>query len=246
MEKITSLSNNYIKNLAQLKNKKTRDEEKEFLVEGYHLVEEAYNANRLKCVLITNENDSLENVKNILVTKEIINKLSSTVTPQSIIGVCSGGYSDKICGERFLLLDGVNDPGNLGTIIRSALGFKIDQIIMSSDTCDCYNDKVLRSTQGGIFKVGLVKMDLFEAITILKEKNVKIIGTSLSGQVVDKLPKLQSYAIVLGNEAHGVKSEIQSLCDINVLIKMEKDLESLNVGVAGSIMMYELYKNLDK
>lgn len=246
MEKITSLSNNYIKELMLLKNKKVRDEKKEFLVEGFHLVEEAKNFNKLKCVLITNENDRIDDVRNIFVNDTIINKLSSTVNPQKIIGVCHGGYLERIEGDRFILLDNLQDPGNLGTIIRSALGFKIDQIIMSPTCCDCYNEKVVRSTQGGIFKVGLVKQDLLSAISELKNLGVTILGTSLTGEVFDKLPKLNKYAIILGNEANGVSSAVQEASDYNILIKTESALESLNVGVAGSIMMYEMYKSINK
>ena len=246
MEKITSLSNNYIKELMLLKNKKIRDEKKEFLVEGFHLVEEAKNFNKLKCVLITNENDRIDGVRNIFVNDAIISKLSSTVNPQKIIGVCHGGYLERIEGDRFILLDNLQDPGNLGTIIRSALGFKIDQIIMSPTCCDCYNEKVVRSTQGGIFKVGLVKQDLLSAISELKNLGVTILGTSLTGEVFDKLPKLNKYAIILGNEANGVSSVVQEASDYNILIKTESALESLNVGVAGSIMMYEMYKSINK
>lgn len=246
MEKITSLSNNYIKELMLLKNKKIRDEKKEFLVEGFHLVEEAKNFNKLKCVLITNENDRIDGVRNIFVNDAIISKLSSTVNPQKIIGVCHGGYLERIEGDRFILLDNLQDPGNLGTIIRSALGFKIDQIIMSPTCCDCYNEKVVRSTQGGIFKVGLVKQDLLSAISELKNLGVTILGTSLTGEVFDKLPKLNKYAIILGNEANGVSSVVQEASDYNILIKTESELESLNVGVAGSIMMYEMYKSINK
>lgn len=246
MEKITSLSNNYIKELMLLKNKKIRDEKKEFLVEGFHLVEEAKNFNKLKCVLVTNEDDKVDGVRNIFVNDAIISKLSSTVNPQKIIGVCHGGYLEKIEGDRFILLDNLQDPGNLGTIIRSALGFKIDQIIMSPTCCDCYNEKVVRSTQGGIFKVGLVKQDLLSAISELKNMGVTVLGTSLTGEVFDKLPKLNKYAIILGNEANGVSSEVQEASDYNILIKTESALESLNVGVAGSIMMYEMYKSINK
>lgn len=245
MEKITSVNNTYIKELMLLNNKKTRDEKKLFLVEGYHLVNEAYMASKLECVLITREEDELANIRNILVNESIIDKLSTSVTPQKIIGVCRGGYSDEIKGDRFVLLDGVSDPGNIGTIIRSAVGFKVDQIILSKESCDCYNSKVLRSTQGGIFNVGLVKMDLTKAIEQLKKMGVKVIGTSLTGDNISDFSSSR-YALVLGNEAHGVQSDIQALCDQNVLIKTEPALESLNVGVAGSIMMYELYKSIDK
>lgn len=241
MKVITSFVNPYIKELSKLKQKKYRDLNQLFLIEGYHLVHEAKLAKCLKTVLIVNENDRMEDVENIVVTREIICKLSQTQNPQNIIGVCSLSNDNHLKGNRFLLLDDVSDPGNLGTLIRSALGFNIDQMILGVNCVDLYNDKVIRATQGAFFKMSIIQMPLEDAILKLKKDDVYIIGTSLkNAKSLDELPKLTRYAIILGNEALGVKEELLQLTDVNVKIKMNEKLESLNVAIAGSIIMYYL------
>ena len=244
MEKITSVNNSLIKELSVLKNKKHRDEKRLFLVEGYHLVEESLKHNQLMMVLITDEKDEVKGIRNILVSPSIIEKLSSTKSPQAIIGVSSYLDNTSIIGERFLLLDNIQDPGNLGTIIRSAIAFDIDQIIISPDTCDFYNDKVIRSTQGAIFSMPIIRLDLLEAIKILKDQGIVIYGTDLFGQPLNEIPLNSKYAICLGNEGNGVRNTVKDKCDYNILIEMNKKIESLNVGVAGSILMYQFYKQI--
>ena len=178
LKKIDSLNNNYIKELLKLKLKKYRDAEKKFLVEGYHLVEEA--KDNLVEVLIVDEKDIVEGVSNILVTKEIIKKLSFSETPQMIIGVCKYlSYNENENFNKVLLLDGLQDPGNIGTLIRSALGFGIDLVVLSNDSVDLYNDKLIRSSQGALFKVKTVQKDIKEMISLLKKHNIKVFGTSL-------------------------------------------------------------------
>lgn len=241
MKEITSINNEFIKKISKLKEKKERYKNNEFLIEGYHLVEEAIKANVLKFVLTNNPKDRY-NVETYLVTDEIIKKLSSTTTPQGIIGVCKINNNKELLGNKFLVLDNVNDPGNVGTLIRSSLGFGIDTIILSNESVDIYNEKVIRATQGGIFNINIVYGDLKKAILELKEKEVTIIGTSLQSCVnLKEVNAFKKYAIVLGNEANGVSKEILDLTDINVRIEMKEKLESLNVAVAGSIVMYYLY-----
>ena len=139
------------------------------------------------------------------------------------------------------MLDNINDPGNLGTLIRSSLGFEIDTIVMSHDCVDLYNEKVIRATQGAIFKINIVIEDLNESIKFLKTRDVKIIGTALdSAKYLQEIKGINKYAILLGNEARGVKRELLDQTDINVKIEMNNQLESLNVAVAGSILMYYL------
>lgn len=243
MKKIESVNNEYIKKLAKLKEKKYRDLEGKFLVEGYHLVNEA--KDYLQEVLIIKEEDKIEGINNILVTENIIEKLSSVKTPQKIIGVCKCIENNVLKGDRYLILDNIQDPGNLGTLIRSALGFNIDTIVASRDTVSIYNDKVIRSTQGAIFHINYVLGDLEEIIKKLKEKHITVISTSLKSSVPLKEIKeknIEKYAIILGNEGNGVQEEIQKLADINVKIEMNEKLESLNVSSAGAIIMYSLMK----
>ena len=227
MKEIQSLNNELIKKVCKLKDKKERYKRQEFIVEGYHLVEEAYKKQFLKTIFTT-DNSVKINVESYFVTKDIIKKLSSTMTPQGIIGVCKMKESADIIGNHYLLLDNVSDPGNLGTLIRSSIGFGIDTIILSNDSVDIYNANILYS-------------DLPSVIKRLKEQQVTIVGTSLQSSVdLKEISNLSKYAIVLGNEAKGVRKDILDLTDVNVKIRISEQLESLNVAVAGSIVMYYL------
>lgn len=240
MKKIESINNEHIKALYKLKTKKNRDESQMFLVDGYHLVKEAQQY--LKEVLIVDEKDAISGVENILVTMEIIKKLSSTETPQPIIGVCHYFKEEIEAVNRVLLLDNLQDPGNVGTLIRSALGFNMDLIVLSNDSVDIYNDKVIRASQGAIFKIKIIRKDICEMIEILKDKGIKVWGTSLkNGKALNDFEKVNKYALVLGNEGNGVKEAILNKCDKCIFVEMEKKLESLNVGIAGSIIMHYFY-----
>ena len=147
---ITSLDNDNVKKWKKLCKKKYRDEYGIYLVEGEHLVEEAYKSGVLDKVLVLDGEDySYDNI--IYVSYEVMKSISSLDTPNKIMGICKKKENNELIGKRFLLLDGVQDPGNLGTIVRSAVAFGIDTIILSNETVDLYNPKVLRSTQGMIF-----------------------------------------------------------------------------------------------
>ena len=171
-------------------------------------------------------------------------KLSFQDSLPSIMGVCKIKDS-KLIGSKYLLLDDIQDPGNLGTIIRSSLAFGVDTIVLSKDSVDLYNDKVIRSTQGMIFHINIIRCDLEEVINKIKG-NIKIIGTSLGDSTpLRSIDKLERYALIVGNEGNGVKKEILDLCDDIVRIEMNKDVESLNVGVATSIILYEMSDNYE-
>lgn len=239
MKEITSVNNEYIKYLLKLNDKKNRYKEKKFIIEGYHLINEAYSAGLLQEILTVKKIDEYSDIPQIKVSEQIIQKLSSTVNPQGIVGICNMKSNKEILGTRILLLDNINDPGNMGTLIRSSLGFDIDTIIISEDCVDIYNNKTLRASQGSIFHSNIIVKDLNEAIRELKNNGIKVIGTSLSSSINLKECKLKNnYAILLGNEANGVREELLKLSDLNVKIEMNSKLESLNVAVAGSIIMY--------
>ena len=159
MEVVTSLDNKRIKNLSKLLIKKYRDEEGKFLVEGEHLVEEAYKAGVLLEVVKCEDYIGEYDVQTTLVTYEVIKKLSNTQSPQRIIGVCKK-LEEKEIGNKVLVLEDLQDPGNLGTIIRSSVAFNVDTIIVSNNTVDIYNDKVLRSSEGMLFHINIVKRDI--------------------------------------------------------------------------------------
>ena len=242
---ITSVDNNKIKELSKLKESKYRKKNSQFIVEGYHLVEEANKYNRLEEVFLLEDITYEINVPCTYVSKEVMKKLSSLDTIPDIIGICSIKDNGTIKGKRILMLDRVQDPGNLGTIIRSSLAFNIDTIILSKDCVDLYNSKVIRSTQGMIFGINIITMDLIEAIDILKKDNIKIYGTRVDNGIdVSTLTveEKNSFALIMGNEGQGVSSEVLDLCDKYLYIKMNNNTESLNVAVATSIILYELDK----
>ena len=245
MKKITSVNNEYIKELVRLHEKKHRDEQQRFLVEGYHLLLEAKDL--LEKVLIVDEKDEVIGVENILVTNEIINKVGFTKTPQPIIGVCRYFPKHTLIGERFLLLDCLQDPGNIGTLVRSAVGFDIDMVVLSDDSVDLYNDKFIRATQGALFKTKVIVAQLEKVVGELKKQKIKIIGTSLeTSKDLEEIAGEKKYAIILGNEASGVSKNLLEMTDVNVKIKINPALESLNVGVAGGIFMHYLAMRLKK
>jgi len=240
MRTISSPNNEYVKALAKLHEKKHRDRERMFLVEGYHLVGEAKEARVLKQVLITDEKDFVEGVENVLVGEEVIRKLALTMTPQPIIGVCGYLPEHELSGRRILLLDDLQDPGNLGTIVRSSLGFGIDMLVFGSSAVDPYNDKFIRATQGAVFKTRILKMDLLSAIEKIKKEGIPVIGTALNGKPLREVPRMGSYALVLGNEGRGINPAILEATDFNVTVEIRPELESLNVAVAAGIIMHHL------
>lgn len=241
---INSLENKKIKKYASLKTNKGRIENGLFLVEGMHLVEEAFKHNLLVDILLL-EGNSLSFVPDMEITyvnEAILKKVSNLINYSNVIGICKTFDNKDIIGDRLLVLDNIQDPGNLGTIIRSACAFNVDTIILSNDTVDLYNDKVIRSTQGMLFHINIVSRDLIELIPNLKKDGYLILGTNVkNGTPVSEINS-NKYALIMGNEGHGVKEEITFMCDKNLYVKMNNNCESLNVGVATSILLYELNK----
>ncbi len=243
MEQITSVTNVKIKNLLSLRKKTERYNERKFLVEGLHLTVEAYKNNLLETVLSTDESllKQFDNAKQILVSDAVINKLSTTTTPQNIIGVVKMKESLFRKSNQYVVLDDINDPGNFGTIIRTSLALGVKDIIVSPNTVDEYNEKALRATQGAIFKANIIRMNLEDAYKKFKELNVKIITTSLdTNKQLKDLNKLNNFAVVLGNEARGISDISKMYSDESIIIPLQNDIESLNVAVAFSIVLYNL------
>ena len=248
---ITSTSNETIKYFISLNDKKTRMNAKRFIVEGYHLVNEASKTNLLEAIISTDEKElkKINNVKRYLVNDAIINKIATTKNPQNILGIVKmldhniTNLLPIIKGNKtkLIMLDDVNDPGNLGTSIRTAAGLGYDGIIMSPNTVDLYNEKVIRSTQGVMFKIPIIKANLQEIIKLLKKEKVFCIGTALTNaKDVKHITKKDKFAICLGNEAKGISKEVLDNMDENVKIAMKNDVESLNVSIAAGIIMYEM------
>ena len=240
---ITSLENNKIKDLVKLQTKKYRDNTNTFLVEGEHLAEEVYKVGIVK-ELFALEGTKIDlNIPITYVSSEVMKKISTTDTVIDVVALCEKLDNKEIIGNKILLLDDIQDPGNLGTIIRSSVAFNVDTIILSPNTVDLYNPKVLRATQGMFCHINIITMDLFEAIDTIKNKGISVYGTNVNnGLDVRSISDTSSYALIMGNEGNGVKEYIQDMCDKNLYIKMNSKTESLNVGVACSILLYELEK----
>ena len=239
---IESVDNKKIKEYRKLKEKKYRDSEKLFLVEGEHLVLEAYKSDLLKEIILCERDIDLE-IEKVYVTEKVMNTISELPSKVDIIGVCEIKSNELDLESSIMILDGVQDPGNLGAVIRSAVAFNIKNIVLSKDTVDLYNTKVLRSAQGMNFHLNIVRDDLVKVINLLKENNYTVYGTDVvDGIDVKNVENDRKYAIIMGNEGNGISEEVKKLVDKNIYIKMNENCESLNVSVSASIIMYELNK----
>ncbi len=240
---ITSLDNERVKKYVKLKQKKYREEYNEFIVEGYHLVIEAYKCGILKEIIIEEDEAVPIDINVIYVSYDIIKKISDLDCPPKILGLCEKiSYKEEL-GDKILLLDGLQDPGNIGTIIRSAVAFGVDSIVFGRNTVDLYNPKVVRATQGMMFHINIIFDSLEEVISRIKLSGIPVYGTKVTfGEDVRKLSykDKKRYALVVGNEGNGVRDEVSDMCDSNLYIRMSDKVESLNVSVATSILLYEL------
>lgn len=242
---ITSLENDKIKGYIKLKDRKYRKKTNTFIIEGRHLVLEAYKAGKIIELILEKDEVLPLDLPTVYVTNEIINKISDLETPSNVMALCSMDEKEEIVGNKILMLDGIQDPGNLGTIIRSSLAFNVDTIVLSPECVDLYNPKVIRSTQGMIFNTNIVRRELEEVINILKEKEIPVYGTNVEyGEDVTILKEKDKskYGLIMGNEGQGVRREILDMCDKYLYIDMNEKVESLNVAVATSILLYELNK----
>ena len=200
----SSVDNSKIKDLKKLQTKKYRDKKNMFLIEGKHLVLEAYKTGYLKEMLLE-ENELLPlDVMTYYMTNNVKNYLSELTTPTNVIGVCNK-KEGTIKGNRIVYLDCIQDPGNLGTIIRSCVAFNIDTLILSRDTVDLYNSKVIRATQGLIFHLNIVISDINEFGPKLKDEGYKIYGTKVThGKSLKTIEKVSKFVIIMGNEGNGI------------------------------------------
>lgn len=238
----TSIENKKIKNIKKLYSKKYRDEFNEFIIEGEHLVEEAYKKGILKELILEENIDYNLDIEITYVSENVLKYISELTNPPKIMGICKKLEEGSI-GNKIVILDNIQDPGNLGTIIRSCVAFNIDTLILSKNSVDIYNSKVLRATQGMIFNINIIVCDIENIINELKEKEYKIYGTKVNGgKSLKSVERCEKFAIIMGNEGNGVKSNILDLCSDYIYIDMNKNCESLNVGVATSIILYELDK----
>ena len=227
--KITSLQNKQIIEWNKLKQKKYRDETNTFLIEGDHLINEAKKNGNVLYTIGLNESYDYE------VTEDILNKLSSQTSGTNEIAICKK-IEEKGINGNVIILDNIQDPGNLGTIIRSAVAFNIDTIILSDNSVDLYNDKVIRASEGMLFNTNVIRCNLKEKIEFLKTNGYTIYATTPNGE--GSFTNDNKIALVIGNEGNGISTEVLKLCDKNITIKMNEKCESLNAGVCASILMH--------
>ena len=239
IKEIRSVHNDIVKYACSLKKNSNIKKEKKFLIEGEHLLE--MSKNYLEIVFTINKLDLDENITQYIVTKDILKKISSSVSAPNVIGICKLIDNELDLTKPIIYLDGIQDPGNVGTIMRTALAFNFINIILSHDTSYPYTHKVVQSSQGAIFKLNIVSGDK-DTLLVLANK-YKIIGTSLSpsSKYLDEisLPK-NNYIIVFGSEGSGIKKEIENICDQLIKIKISNSIDSLNVGVAAGILLNKL------
>lgn len=242
---ITSKDNEIIKNIKKLKEKKYRLDS--YIVEGIKMVKEAINENQEIALIAIREDFKIDfdtkNTKIVTISNKIFNDISDVKTPQGILAVIKKNQNNQIetNQEYILALDSLQDPGNMGTIIRTADSANINQIIINKTTVDPYSPKVIRSTMGAIYRTNIIEVeDLKTTLKEMKSKGFQIITTDLKAtQSIYDINYNNKTVVVIGNEANGVSQEILQIADKKVIIPMLGKTESLNASIAASIMIYE-------
>ena len=235
--KITSINNPKVTYWSKLKIKKYKDKEHVFIVESENLVNEALKKGIVKEIITTEGKQYYVDTYNV--TPEIMAKISSLVTPSNVMAVCNFVLPDDIKGN-ILILDHIQDPGNLGTIIRSSVAFDFPTIICSNDTVDMYNDKVIRSSEGMIFNANIIKKDLLSFIPYLKTLGYKIYGTDVVNGKNIKSVNDEKKAFVIGSEGKGVSKEVKNLCDDFIYIPFKYFVFG-NFNLLNLIISFSLY-----
>ncbi len=249
MKRIESQQNSLVKYWKKLATtRKERDRSGEFLIEGFHLVEEALKNEAEILNLIVREDVEIPkswNIDNIFVvevTHQVADEFSETEHSQGIFAQVkqpSASSEEQNNWTKLLLVDAVQDPGNVGTMIRTADAAGVDAVILGKGSADPFNPKTVRSTQGSIFHIPVIRGELSEWIDSLKEKNVPVYGTALENAILyNQVNKEGKFALIMGNEGSGMNPDLLSKTDKNVIIPIMGKAESLNVAVATGIVLY--------
>lgn len=251
MKKISSLSNPIIQYLTTLHKSSKRYQNQQFLVEGWYLVEEALKHKAVKTIFLDeNEIDNYQfllakKVEIFLVTKAIIKKISQTVTPQPIVALCNFQQYQVKNQDNFVLLDNIQDPSNLGAILRSCCAFNIEKIFLSETSVDFYNHKVISASKGAIFNLAFEYCDLINLITKLKKEDYYFYGTFLhetkKPTQLNVLKFHKKNAFLFGNEGQGINLNLRTLVDENFIIDTTDKVESLNLATSVALTIYSLY-----
>ena len=252
MQIITSKDNEIVKEVKKLKEKKYREQSNKFIVEGTRILEDAIAEKANIDVIIICE-ECIKNIdkklmyeiakyKCIYVSEQVFNTMTDVTNPQGILAVVNrtnNSINIDYTEDIIVVLDGIQDPGNLGTILRTVDSANLKQVVLSKQTADCYNPKVVRSTMGGIFRINVIQSeDIVKNLKDMKNNGFEIVVTSLDTETsvygVDYTKKV----IVIGNEANGVSKQVQDIADIKVKIPMLGKTESLNAAVATGVILY--------
>ncbi|OAS15423.1 rRNA methyltransferase [Paenibacillus oryzisoli] len=252
---IMSVQNTRVKDWAQLLERRGRDKQGKYIIEGYHVIEEALKAGaEVEAILflaekgIPSELAALAGdraVEWIGVSAAVLAKCSDAQTPQGVVAIVRRpqvGMDELLAGEHDLVvvLDGVQDPGNLGTIIRSADAVGAKAVVLGRGTVDLFNPKTIRSTMGSMYHLPIVEADLGALLPRARERGVRLVTTSLQAQGSCYDTDLrQPTWLIFGNEAKGVSPEVAAQSDVQVIIPMQGKAESLNVAMAATVLLFE-------
>lgn len=255
MQRISSKDNEFIKHIKKLKDKKFRDEYNEYVIEGIKLVEEAIKEEaKIKQIIICEECTKTQEIPKklmyeiasyecIYVTENVFSSITEVKSPQGILAVIEKQNNEKQINyseDIIVALDDIQDPGNLGTILRTVDSIGLKQILVSKGTADCYNPKVVRSTMGAIFRVKIIECENLEkTLKETKKHKYKLVITSPNADKTIYDIDYNKKVIIIGNEANGVSSSIQDIADEKVKIQMLGKTESLNASVATGVVLYE-------
>ncbi|TFE00965.1 TrmH family RNA methyltransferase [Jeotgalibacillus salarius] len=243
---IQSLQNTKVKEWKKLTTKKGRDKTGMFIAEGWHLTEEAVKAEAAVEVIVKEGvalPSYLDSADIHFVTEEIALALAETEHTQGVFAVCKQSEADveNLDLSNILLLDAIQDPGNIGTMIRTADAVGMDAVILGKGTADPYNAKVLRSAQGSHYHLPIIKQDLLSAIETCKRKGIPVYGTSLqNAEPYSKTSSQKKFALIMGNEGAGMDEDLLNQTDHNLYIPIYGKSESLNVAIAAGILLYHL------
>ena len=248
---IESIHNDIIRLIVSLKEKKNRDEKSLFVVEGFKQVSEIPKDWKIKFILATEKYKDFNTEKLYITTEKIFKKISDTKTPQEILAVVEKKNADTetILSDKgiFVVIDTLQDPGNMGTIIRTAESFGCKGIFISKNSADVYSDKVVRSTMGAIFNIPVVQeCDIASLVSVMKQKQIKTYAFSLdTNNMLSTFKFENNVALIIGNESKGINKNVLDIVDDKIKIDMRGKSQSLNAAVACSVAIYEISKQLN-
>lgn len=238
MNLIESINNDKVKLWKKLRNKKYIDKYGLYIIEGYHLVEEAIRNNIVEYLIILNDIKYNTKLPIYNVNEKVMKNITLMKSIPEVMAVVKVTHKKKEYGKKIIFLDEVQDPGNVGTIIRSSVAFNFDTVVLTDNSASIYNEKVIRSTEGMIFSTNIITGKRKELLEELKKLNYKIYSTTVNGNITPEEIKEDKFVIILGNEGNGVSQESLKFSDNTVKIPINNKCESLNVAICGAIIMY--------